>query len=346
MLLSVLGLSDEEALAYRELVAMPSTTPDELGPRLNGVTADAARLLSALEQKGLAARSSGDRSRFVASPPSVALGALLVQRQNEMRIAELELGSLDEAYRTAVADRGTADVVDVVQGRDAIRKRFEQLQLSARDEVMAFVKAPAAVVSTAQNTAEDEAVARGVRYRVLLEREMLDVEPGMFDHLARAIAAGEEIRVTDSLPLKLLVVDHELAFVPIGPAETAMSGALLVRQSGLLDALVALFESEWSNANQIVASAEEITEITPEAIDDSDAQILSLLLAGLNDQAVAYQLKTSLRTVQRRVRHLMDLARVETRMQLGWQAARLGWSNPTPRTPNAAERGAEEAAAG
>ena len=114
----------------------------------------------------------------------VALGALLVQRQNEMRIAELELGSLDEAYRTAVADRGTADVVDVVQGREAIRKRFEQLQLSARHEVMAFVKAPAAVVSTAQNTAEDEAVARGVHYRMLLEREILNVETGMFEQLA------------------------------------------------------------------------------------------------------------------------------------------------------------------
>ena len=329
MLLNVLGLSDEEAFAYRELVAMPSTTPDELRQRLNGETADAARLLSALEQKGLAARSSGDTSRFVASPPSVALGALLVQRQNEMRIAELELGSLEDAYRTAVADRGTADVVDVVQGREAIRKRFEQLQLAARHEVMAFVKAPAAVVSTAQNTAEDEAVARGVHYRVLLEREMLDVEPGMFEQLAGAIAAGEEIRVTDFLPLKLLVVDHELAFVPIGPSEAAGSGALIVRQSGLLDALCALFESEWSNATEIVVSAETIDEISPGAIDDVDAQILSLLLSGLNDQAVAFQLKTSLRTVQRRIRHLMDLARVETRMQLGWQAARLGWSNPT-----------------
>ena len=77
---------------------------------------------------------------------------------------------------------------------------------------------------------------------------------------------------------------------------------------------------------EIVVSAGEIGEIAPDAIDDVDAQLLSLLLAGLNDKAVAYQLGTSLRTVQRRVSHLMDLARVETRMQLGWQAARLGWS--------------------
>ena len=143
----------------------------------------------------------------------MVLPALLVHRQNQTSLA----GSSwvrSTTSSTAVADRGTADVVDVVHGRDAIRQRFEQLQLAARHEVMAFVKAPAAVVSTAQNTAEDEAVARGVHYRVLLEREMLDVEPGMFEQLAGAIAAGEEIRVTDFLPLKLLVVDHDSRWCP------------------------------------------------------------------------------------------------------------------------------------
>ena len=53
-------------------------------------------------------------------------------------------------------------------------------------------------------------------------------------------------------------------------------------------------------------------------------RFLSLLLVGLNDQAIAFHLKTSLRTVQRRVRHLMDRAGARTRTQLGWKAARLG----------------------
>ena len=46
MLLDVLGLTQEESFAYRELIAMPSSTPDELGTRLNSEPADAARLLS------------------------------------------------------------------------------------------------------------------------------------------------------------------------------------------------------------------------------------------------------------------------------------------------------------
>jgi sugar-specific transcriptional regulator TrmB/DNA-binding CsgD family transcriptional regulator len=326
ILLDVLGLSAEESLAYRELVAVPSTTPAELAARVGVKRTAALRLLSALEQKGLAARSGEDTTRFVPTPPSVALGAMLVERQNEVRLAELELGSLDEIYRAAAADRAAADVVDVVEGKAGIRRRFEQLQLAANDEVMAFMTAPTAVISAAEHTVEDEAVARGVRYRLLFERAMLDDEPGTYDQIAGAVAAGEQIRVTDSLPLKLLIVDHELALVPIGSAESPAEGALLVRKSGLLDALEALFEAEWSRSAEMVVSAGEIGEIAPDAIDDVDAQLLSLLLAGLNDKAVAYQLGTSLRTVQRRVSHLMDLARVETRMQLGWQAARLGWS--------------------
>jgi DNA-binding NarL/FixJ family response regulator len=46
--------------------------------------------------------------------------------------------------------------------------------------------------------------------------------------------------------------------------------------------------------------------------DDVDVQLLSLLLAGFTDQAVAKHLETSLRTVQRRVRHLMNVAGGET----------------------------------
>jgi DNA-binding NarL/FixJ family response regulator len=49
------------------------------------------------------------------------------------------------------------------------------------------------------------------------------------------------------------------------------------------------------------------------------------MLAGLSDQGVASQLGLSLRTVQRRLRHLQDLAGVKSRMQLGWYAARQGW---------------------
>lgn len=326
MLTHVLGLAADEALAYRRLVSIPSTTAGELAGLVDLPVHDALRLLTSLEQRGLVGRSSGDHTRFVASPPSVALGALLVQRQNEMRLAEVELGSLEELYRKASVERSETDVVDVVSGPAAIRQRLEQLQLGARREVLAFVKPPVALVSTAQNAAEKAAVARGVQYRVVLERGMYEAEADLHHEVAMAIDAGEQVRVTDVVPLKMFIVDREFGFLPVGTSsQTAASGALLVHESGLLDALVALFESEFAMANPFVLTAEGMPEELRGTIDDIDAQVLSLLLAGLTDQAVANQLRISRRTVQRRISHLMDVARVETRMQLGWKAARLGW---------------------
>ncbi|MFN8167867.1 MAG: hypothetical protein U0S36_03690 [Candidatus Nanopelagicales bacterium] len=46
----------------------------------------------------------------------------------------------------------------------------------------------------------------------------------------------------------------------------------------------------------------------------------------MTDQALAGQLGLSLRTVQRRIRVLMDKAGVDTRIQLGWYAGRANWA--------------------
>lgn len=325
MLEDVLGLSPEEVRAYRGLIAVPSTSREELAEQITATPEETARLLASLERQGLASLNGGEAGRYVAAPPALALGALLVRRQNEIKMAELELSSIEEIYRASSARRGAADVVDVVHGAAAVAQRIEQLQLGAREEVLAFVKPPTAVVSAAQNQAEDQAVSRGVRYRVLLDRTALDTADSV-EQAKLAVGAGEEVRVIADVPLKLIIVDRELAIMQMAPrADVGDPGALLVRESALLDALLALFDSVWAQAIPVVTSTGDLSEATAQVIDEVDARVLGLLLLGFTDQAVANQLDTSIRTVQRRVRHLMNLARVETRLQLGWQAARLGW---------------------
>ncbi|WOX21418.1 helix-turn-helix domain-containing protein [Streptomyces solicathayae] len=321
MLSDVLGLTPEEADTYRTLVSVASATPAELAELVGRNSLLVVRILVRLEGQGLAARSVGDTTRFVASPPAAALRALLVQRQHELKLAELELDSLDEIYRAATLGRGVAEVVDVIHGTEAIRERVGHIQLGARKEIMNLVKAPFFSPGSMTDSAVME---RGVRYRVILERSMLDEGAPSFDEISRARAAGEDVRIADTLPLKLFVVDGELAVVPLlGSTRSVRAGALLVRESSLLDALIALFESAWEKATPFVTSA----GASPSApvLDDLGTQILSLLLTGLTEQAIATQLQTSTRTVQRRIRQLMDTAKVRNRMQLGFHAARQGW---------------------
>ena len=138
---------------------------------------------------------------------------------------------------------------------------------------MAFLKASSAVVGTADSSAEDAALARGVRYRVVMERRMRDEVPGLYAEVARVVDAGEEVRIAGEVPLKLVIVDREFAYLPVkGPAEIATAGALLVHRSGLLDALVALFETVWATANRVLTSARSLAGTEPlasrEPLDD------------------------------------------------------------------------------
>ena len=60
-------------------------------------------------------------------------------------------------------------------------------------------------------------------------------------------------------------------------------------------------------------------------LDRRDAGILSLLSDGRSDATIARQSGVSLRTVERRVRALMDRLGARTRFQAGVQAAHRGW---------------------
>lgn len=323
VILSALGLTSDEEALYRTLVDSPSATAVALGEAVGLPVAEVEKQLALLLGQGLAARS-GD-GRYVATSPAIALGPLVRQRREDIRRAELELAALTERYWVSAGDRTAGDLVEVVTGVELIANRFAHLQRSAQKEVRALVTASVAAVGRRENPDEDEGVARGVKYRVVIERAILE-QQGAQDDASGALNSGEDIRVVEKVPIKLLIADQALAMVPMD-AKGRAPAALLVHRSGLLDALLALWEAVWERARPLHVAEDELVELDPGVcLGEEDRQILMLLLAGLTDASIAGQLNMSMRTVQRRVRELMDLAGVHTRLQLGWHAAHAGWA--------------------
>jgi DNA-binding NarL/FixJ family response regulator len=126
----------------------------------------------------------------------------------------------------------------------------------------------------------------------------------------------------------MVIADAEMAMVPLLSGHNTAPESVFVRASGLLDALVAYFEATWVRAYPLSAhpAGDGVVDAETDRVDEADAQLLSLMLSGLTDQAVASQLGTSLRSVQRRIAGLMERAGVQTRIQLGWHASRNGWA--------------------
>ncbi|MFI9645010.1 helix-turn-helix domain-containing protein [Streptomyces sp. NPDC052040] len=322
-MLAAIGLDERHESAYRALVSVGAADVPDLARRLILGERDTERVLRRLERHGLAAQSSARPGRWVAAPPGVALGALLTQQRHELEKAELAAALLAEEYRAAASEPAVHDLVEVVIGAAAVTQRFLQLQLGATEEVCALVTGTPVAVTGTENDAEAQAAGRGVRYRVVVERAVLDRPEGVTE-LAAALSRDEQVRVADRVPTKLVVADRALAMVPL-TAHSAEPAALVVHASGLLELLSGLFESVWRDALPLRLGASGATEQAPDGPDGTDLEVLSLLLAGLTDASVAKQLDLGLRTVQRRVKRLMELTGVTTRLQLGWQAYERGW---------------------
>nr|WP_202519087.1 helix-turn-helix domain-containing protein [Streptomyces sp. SID1034] len=322
--MGAIGLDETQESAYRALVAVGAAEVSDLAHRLALPESETERALRRLERHGLAAQSSARTGRWVAAPPGVALGALLTQQRHELDQAELAAALLATEYRAEAAEPAVHDLVEVVTGASAVAHRFHQLQLGAADEVCALVTGKPVAVTGMDNESEERASIRGVSYRVVVEREVLSLPAGIVE-LSAALGRDEQVRTVERVPTKLVVADRALAMVPL-TGRGAEPAALVVHASGLLESLMGLFEAVWKDALplRLGGGGRGVFE-EGRGPDATDLEILSLLLAGMTDASAAKQLDLGLRTVQRRVKGLMELTGVTTRLQLGWHAYERGW---------------------
>ncbi|MFI9201916.1 winged helix-turn-helix transcriptional regulator [Streptomyces sp. NPDC053048] len=204
------------------------------------------------------------------------------------------------------------DAVEVVTGAEAVAGRLLRMRLGAAEEVCAMLTGRALGLTDRPWAAvPDDAGA--VAHRTVVEHAPAGGRPA---------AAG--LRVVDRIPAELVMADRRVALVPLASG-TAESAALVVHAGPLLDRLVDLFEDVWHEGRPPLPAGGGPAGC-PAGPDATDLRVLSLLLAGLTDASVAKQLGLGLRTVQRRVKRLMELAGVTTRLQLGWHAAEHGWT--------------------
>ena len=338
-MLGILGLDELTERVYRELIHLGPSSVEALALRLGMDRDRVHRAVRVLEAKALANRNAVGQVQT--APPQLALGALLTAQRHALGQAELTAAALAEAYHAA-SSRASHDLVEIAVGADQVRQRFEHIQMSAETELLALVQSRPEVVDPGESAAEADAVRRGVYYRVVIERPMLE-EPGSVEFLLGEILGPERIRVVETVPTRLLIADRSTVMLPLtdnplraadgregGEArwleEPGEPMALVSRAPGLATAMLGLFEGVWQRAVPVRLTDDGQDASAPDCAPTTlDLRILSLLLVGSTDAAIAKQLGLGLRTVQRRVAHMMDLAGVTTRLQLGWQANERGW---------------------
>lgn len=323
------GLTAEQQALYEHMLSCPPVREADLAGTAAGEGWEVAigPTLDRLQELGLVAQIPANPPLWAVVAPETALDALLLSREQALTAARLRATELVTRFHGSRAKRDPLDYFDVVYGQQAVVELFELMQRSARTEVCATDAPPYATVLPAEshpvNEIELDLLASGVTYRVLYHPRGLD-RPGRLADLQTGIAAGERARVVD-VPIKLFLTDRSRALLPLQHHPAQFASVLRIGESTLVDALQELFEMYWQRAIPLTVRGGKAVLEGSAGPNRAEQSLLSLLVAGLSDAAIARQLGWTERTVRRHAQQMMVKLNVTTRFQAGYQAVQLGW---------------------
>lgn len=211
--------------------------------------------------------------------------------------------------------------ITVIRDPTLVAERYQRIQRAARlrfrllDSPPYYCGADSSLVRR-QTALQAERMAAGVEYRTIYADSVFR-HPEFSAMALRQIELGELARSLPNLPMKLAVGDESIAVV--SPTHDVHGPAFVLHPSGLLTALVMMFDVLWGTAVPVVG------RFSDDEIDDRDRSILLLMSSGATDDTIARRLNVSRRTVVRRISALLHRLGVTNRFQAGVQAARLGW---------------------
>ncbi len=238
---------------------------------------------------------------------------------------------LTHAYRMARAEPPgtlTAIGIGILGSADEIdRARQEVLSTARSTLVQIFALGPgneADVLTLADRLAAAAAPTGGLRHvpdrRAVFDAAVLELD-GALEALERLSALGVEVRIAPRVPCSAVVSD-EAALADLSHLDPSGFGSMLVQHRPLLTVVRILAEGVYDAASPL--SGVLARETPQHWLDDRDRQILVLIAAGATDTMIARQVRISQRTVERRLRAIMDELGATTRFQAGVQAAKRG----------------------
>jgi DNA-binding CsgD family transcriptional regulator len=277
--------------------------------------------LEVLEARGLVRVDPGGRIEVV--PPDISLPALALdyeRRARETRSAAHELAQVYFQARSATR-RPDVGQVRILNSMDEIAAVTAEAVAAGTEQIRTFRSlSPRTRALFASPLHSHEEPTRGVsgkilEYTTVYDTKVLEIE-GALEILDARERGGERFRFTSSVPFSAVIVDQSAAIVDVSAFDPSGFGSALIRARPMVLALSALADHLWDLGSPL--------SIGGMAAERRDQLILALLAAGAPDATIARQAGVSQRTVERRVRALMDQLGAGTRFQAGVQAARRG----------------------
>ena len=320
--LTALGLSPDDERRYQQLLPLSGGPVADVATVLGTTPARLPEQLAPMLDRGIAQLADG---RLMVLPLPSLVAHLIEEQAESAARSRARLHDLSQAIPFLVAsatrpapgqmeDLGALDG-ELSAGGNALQLLTDLIESSKGDLLWWRPDAWLLPRESAISVVVGRAVASGRLSRAIYPLRALHEAPDVLQARARQ---GEQVRVIDEMPTRMLVIRGTHAILP-EPLGFADEPRLLVRQSAIVGALTLLFEAYWDQATPLP----DLDTRRPRV--DLRGSLLRQLAAGAKDEQIARTLGLSLRTVRRRVADLMIELGADTRFQAGVEAARRGW---------------------
>lgn len=315
--LETLGIRGLAERVYLALLTRRMATAAEVARLLQISQNQVQQSLAQIERKGLASHTPNVPRVYIAVEPNFAIDALMKQRQMALEQVRAVLPALAGKSAPRSVDNERQPILETITSAEHLKSIIDQLFGTFRSEIMMFRRAPILIPTSSHSDRKPAGI------RTVSDQTFLAV-PGALGILRDAIARGEQSRTFSRLPFKMMIVDRSVAVIAMDDEQgSGMAPRFLLDRCALLDALCLLFEFVWEQAAPVVAApkgraGERAGGDRPAGSPES---VIPLLAAGLNDKAIAQELRISASTLNRRLADLMLAFGAKTRFQLGMQIA-------------------------
>lgn len=294
-----------------------------------GFTEDeVASALATLQERGMV--QANRRDVIEVYPPDQTLPAYAAELERQARDSRSATEGLAHMYYEARSGRGgtrSSPDVSLLDTHDDIESSFFRAASRAESRIVRLCARSPRMDQTVIRHAESIMAARPTATKpelerlVVFEQSILEVE-GAFNALETMRADGIDVRLTPHLAFSVLAVDRTAAVIDISHLEPGGGGSLFVQQRQLASALMDMCVGLYALATPLPRTPRgpNLRRLT-----DRDGQIIALLAAGASDLTIARQLNISQRTVERRIRAIMEELGATTRFQAGTIAVRRGF---------------------
>jgi DNA-binding CsgD family transcriptional regulator len=322
-------LGPVEVAIYRATLTRPGASVADLADHLEHEQDDLDKPIRRLTEMGLI--RIDDTERITAVSPMLAEATVLGAEDLELGARRASVEARRNAIRRLVVDWNDAltvsaspDVaVDVISDQTQIGNVMMHYADRCQTELLSVApgRLPKTRIDSRTRIANLYSARRGVRSRLLYQHAALR-DRHTRSYLSELADNGAKIRFAASVPGRSLVIDGEVALLPIPTNDANRHGLVVVREPNVVRWVIATFEQLWAESQPLEDALSRQSDAAD--IDQTRAAILRLMAEGEKDEAISRRLSISVRTCRRQIADYMAQVGATSRFQAGVIAARAG----------------------